>query len=137
MTKLLYLPPFWFARLYIAAHIGVIALVACFGSETLLQRVIAASGEAGFWCVLVLAVLSGLAVLDVLINDLLPDRFKLCKVKRYRHFLYIALALGVVSLGFVIARQVGVSTLHASILLAAAGATWLAFLDLYARHHES
>lgn len=128
------LPKFWFARLYVTLHIGVIALVACFGEDTLLYKTVKESGDAGFWCVLALAAVSFLGVLDVIINDLMPDRFKLSKVLRFRHILLMAMALGLMSLGSVIAKQAGISTLHASIFLAVGGACWLAFLDLYARH---
>lgn len=130
------LPAFWLARLYVAAHVGVIALVACFGQGTMLYTVVQDADQAGFWCVLAVAVLAGLSALDTLINDLLPARFKLRVVKSHRHYIFTGMAMGLLSLGAVIAQQVGLSTLHASIFLAASGASVLAFLDLYARHAE-
>lgn len=137
MSKLLHLPQFWFGRLYIALHVGVIALVACFGDGTLMHKVVLASGPEGFWCILALAAVSAVAVADVVINDLLPARYALTAVKRHRHYVYIALAIGLTSLAFVIAKQVGLSTLHSSVALGVGGAAWIAFLDLYARHRES
>jgi len=127
---------FWFGRLYVALHVGVIALVACFGQSTLFYKIMEGEGSVGFWCVLALAVVSSVGVADVFINDLLPRRFELQFVKRHRHFLLMALAIGPLSMAFVIAKRVDWSVLHVSLALPIIGATTLAVVDVYSRGRE-
>lgn len=125
---------YWFGRMHVALCIGTLAMVAAFGTGTLLNSVVVASGKAGFWCVLVLACLACLAVLDVIINDFLPDRFSLKLVKRNRHLIYMALGIGTASLGFVIQQTTGINSMHGLIFVNSFSAVVVAFLDLYARH---
>lgn len=128
---------YWFGRLNVALCIGVLATVAAFGTGTMLHWAVLMSGAAGFWCVLVLACLACLAVLDVIINDLLPECFTLKIVKRNRHLIYMALGIGTASLGFVIQQTSGLNAMHGLIFLNSFSAVSVAFLDLYARHKES
>ena len=130
------MPMFWFGRLYVALHVGVIAMVACFGTGTLFYKFMTESGELGFWCVLSLAFVSGVGIADVFVNDFLPPRFQLNSVKRHRHFLLMALAIGPLSMAFVIAKREDFSVLHVSLALPIIGATMLAVMDVYARGRE-
>ena len=136
MKPLKRMPLFWFGRLYVALHVGVIALVACFDQSTLFYKLMTDEGNIGFWCVLALAVVSSVGVADVFINDLLPRRFELRCVKRHRHFLLMALAIGPLSMAFVIAKQVNWSVLHAVLALPIVGSTMLAAMDVYSRGRE-
>ena len=130
------LPMYWFGRLYVALHVGNLAITACFGEDTLFYKIMESSGEAGFWCVLALAAVSVVGVLDVFINDLLPRQFCLNFVKKHRHFLLMALAIGPMSMAFVIAKEVGWSVLHISLSLPIAGTMLLAVMDVYARGRQ-
>ena len=129
----MYLPMYWFGRLYVAADVANIALIACFGKGTLSYRVIEASGAAGFWCVLGLAGIAIVGMLDVFINDLLPKQFQMKNVKRHRHFLLMGIAIGCLSVAAVVAINVGVSVLHSTLALPIWGAACLALMDVYAR----
>jgi len=133
MTPTRQMPMYWFGRLYVALHVGVIALVACFGQGTLFYKVMIESGELGFWCMLALAVVSAVGVVDVFVNDFLPRRFNLFLVKRHRHFLLMALAIGPLSMAFVIAKRTDFGIVYASLALPIIGATMLAAMDVYAR----
>lgn len=129
-------PALWFARLYVALHTGVTASVACFGVGTLLHKTLELSGPIGFWASFTLLGVAFWGVLDVIINDLLPKRFTLCKTKLFRHYLLMLMAIGLASLAYVIAKEIGVSILHGQIFLGVFGACALAFLDIYERHDK-
>ena len=133
MRQLTQLPMYWFGRLYVSADVAIIALIACFGKGTLSYRVIELSGGAGFWCVLGLACIALVGVLDVFINDLLPERFHLKTVKRHRHFLLMGIAIGSLSVAGIVAMNFGLSVLHISLALPVFGATCMAVMDVYAR----
>ena len=133
MERIKQLPMYWFGRLYVAADVVILALNACFAKNTLSYRVIELSGPAGFWCVLGLACIALVGVLDVFINDLLPERFQLQFVKRHRHFVLMGIAIGCLSVAGIVAMNVGLSVLHASLALPVFGATCMAVMDVYAR----
>ena len=133
MERIKLLPMYWFGRLYVSADVAIISLIACFGKDTLSYRIIELSGPEGFWCVLALACIALLGVLDVLINDLLPELFHLKTVKRHRHFLLMGIAIGSLSVAGIVAMTVGLSVLHISLALPVFGATCMAVMDVYAR----
>lgn len=128
------LPRYWLTRLYLACSVLNVTLVSCFESRTLLYRIIQQSDDAGWWCVLGLACLACLGVVDTLINDLLPKNFNLRCAKKYRHLIYMALAMGMLSLAYIIAKAEGASYLLIRPCLDAAVAACIAFFDLFARH---
>lgn len=130
------LPNYWSIRLYLSLSVLILALTTIFDPARLAYRIIAASGAAGFWCILGLACLSLCAVIDVVVNDLLPDHCCLHCTERYRHLVYMGLALGLMSTAFVIAQHVGLASLHAELVLESSIAAALAFIDLYQRHRQ-
>lgn len=136
MSKLLALPEFWYSRLAVALGVAGLAVVAAFGEGTLLHRVVAASGPAGTYCTVALALLAGLAMLDVLINDIAPRRFTFDLAKDNRHLVYMGLAVGTFSLAFVIQQHSGLNAMHVLIFIQSGLAVGVAFLDLYARHQR-
>ena len=133
MQRIKQWPLYWFGRLYVAADVANIALIACFGKGTLSYRVIELSGREGFWCVLALACIAVTGVLDVLINDMLPERFQLENIKRHRHFVLMGIAIGCLSVAAIVFINVGLSILHTTLALPILGATCLAVMEVYAR----
>ena len=130
-------PQYWFGRLNVALCIGALAMISAVADGTLLNNSVIASGPAGVWCVLSLALLACFAVIDVVINDLMPERFRLGYIKRKRHLIYMALGIGMASLGFIIAQVNGASAVHVLIFINAFSAVAVAFLDLNSRHKAS
>lgn len=125
---------YWLVRLYLALSVLTVSLIACFEPRTMIYMLIAQSGPIGWWCVLALACVAALAACDVLVNDLLPEPCRFAFAMRNRHIIYMLLALGLVSTGYVIARQAGVTAFHARLLLDASVATLIAYFDVFARH---
>lgn len=130
------LPRFWLTRLHTALACCALALVAAFGNGTMLYASVVASGEAGLWCMLALASLSAVALVDVLVNDLLPESVSIGFAKKHRHFIFMALSIGTASLGAIIQIQVGLNAMHALVYLHATAAAAVAFFDLFARHEK-
>lgn len=115
-----------------SAHLVVVTWLA---PESLSARALAHSGPVGQGVMALLLVLSVFAILDGLVNDLLPERYHLLTI-RYRHMGFMAIAIILVALAFAI-----VSTGHhlpavLSYLLAAGFSVWVAVLDMTARHHR-
>ena len=131
------LPMYWFGRLYVSAHVCVLALVASLGQESPLHMLVTRGGQAGYWCALALAVLAFVGVVDVVVNDLLPARFTWCAVKRHRHFLLMGIAMGALSFAGIVAMEVGWNILHASLAVPVIGATTMAVMDVFDRGSQS
>ena len=137
MNRIRGLPLYWFGRLYVAAQVCVIALVASWGEESPLYYLVTRGGQAGFWCALALALVAFVGVVDVVVNDLMPDRFELCAVKRHRHFVLMGIGIGSLSFAGIVAMEVGWSVLHVSLALPVLGATTLAVMDVFERGEKS
>lgn len=128
------LPAYWLARLYVAMSVLYITLLSVYDTGTMAYRLVGNSG--GTVPMLVLAGVALMALADVVINDLLPRRFRFAFACHYRHLIYMAMALGLVSTGFIVAKEHGLATLHARLSIDAAVATAVAFFDLFARHRK-
>jgi len=131
------LPLNWFGRLYVALQVCVISLVASLGEESPLHALVTKGGLIGYWCALLLAAVAFVGVLDVVVNDLMPKRFRLCFFKRHRHFVLMGIGIGSLSFAGIIAMEVGWNVLHASLALPVLGATVLAVMDVFERGSQS
>lgn len=128
-------PRYWITRLYVALSTIVSCVIIAFEDESLVHRIITESGPTGMYCVLILALVAMIAAADVVINDLLPDAYQFEVAKRYRHLVYMALAMGLMSLCFVMTKAKGDWTqITLRYQLDAAVAATLAVLDLFSRH---
>lgn len=130
------LPRYWFARLYVALSVLVNVVVTLLEPSALTARAINASGSLGWLAVWTLGAVGVVALLDVIVNDLAPDRWRLPSAHRWRHFVYMAIALGEVSITYVIAAKLGFTPLLFVYWLDAAADVAIAYFDLFARHRE-
>ena len=130
------LPRYWMTRLYVALSTLTSILVSWFEPTTLTHRLISQSGEQGWAMVGLLAIVCLLAILDVVVNDLLPTRFAFAAAKRYRHLIYIALSMGIVCMSYVFIVGEGgwFRPLVLPFWVDASFAAFVAFLDLFQRH---
>jgi len=131
------LPRYWISRLYLAlstlATIGVIWLE----SDSLMHRLITQSGPAGWYLVGILAFVAIVALADSIVNDLLPDRYRLKAAKRYRHLVYVAIAMGLASMSYVfLAVGGGWRPVVLPFWVDTMFAAMVAFLDLFQRHRR-
>ena len=85
----------------------------------------------GIW-VLLAVVLVSLA--DIVVNDFLPRRFKFRFARKYRHLVFMALAMGVLSLVYLAVTRNGPTLAQALLSFQGIGAACVAVLDLFARH---
>ncbi len=130
------MPRYWLVRLYVALSVLANVLIICTEPQALAHRVVAMSGSSGWLCVGALGLLACLALVDVVVNDLLPAHINLPFARRWRHLVYMLLALGLVSITGVIVSAVGMTTLLLAFWLDAAVSVAIAFFDLFSRHRS-
>ena len=130
------MPRYWLTRLYVALSVLVNIMVTSLEPQSLTARAIYATGSLGWLAVWTLGAVGIVALLDVLVNDLAPDHWRLPSAHRWRHFVYMAIALGEVSITYVIAAKLGFTPLLFVYWLDAAAAVAIAYFDLFARHRE-
>lgn len=129
------LPRYWITRLYVALSAFTAIAVIWWEPEALTHKLITQSGERGWWLVSALACVAVVGIFDVIVNDLLPDRFHLRCAKRWRHLIYAALAIGLMCITYVfIAGGAGWRALVLPFWVDASFAALVAFLDLFQRH---
>jgi hypothetical protein len=130
------LPRYWITRLYVALSALTSILVSWLEPQALTHKLIDASGRQGWAVVAILAAICLVAIADVIVNDLLPDQFKMVATKRHRHLIYIALAMGIFCTSYVFVAGDG-SRFRPLVLpfwLDGFIAAAVAFLDLFQRH---
>lgn len=120
----------------VACWAGHLPLVTWLAPESLSAQVLLRSGSIAPFFMLVLALCSGIALLDILVNDLFPKRFHLPTLGA-RHIGYMAMAISLLMLSGIVASRVGLSAILISYLLAATFSAGIAGLDLKARHERT
>lgn len=130
------LPRYWITRLYVALSSLTSIAVIAWEPEALTHRLITQSGPPGWWLVGFLAVVAAVGIVDVVVNDMLPDRFHLRCAKRSRHLIYVALSMGLMCLTYVFIAGGGGwwRALAMPFWIDAVFAALVAFLDLFQRH---
>lgn len=127
-------PRFWLTRLTIALEVLVgIVLVSWFEDGSLTARAIERTGWAGWMLVLLLGGACLICIADVIVNDLMPDRFTLRGVKHWRHMGLLAIAMLLAMLAVLVSFTFGYTTLLLFYWLNAALAASTAFFDAFAR----
>lgn len=136
MNKYLTGNRFWLARLHVALSTFVIATITITEPLSLSSQIITRTGPLGWACVMTLAGLSLVCAADVVVNDLLPDKCVMPSALRWRHLLYMLLALGLVSITFVIASVIGFTTAFFIYWLDAVAAVFVAFATPFCRRGQ-
>ena len=123
---------YWLARLMISVSVLFSCMFLIFGHDKLYGVDKIANGAGfGIWVLLVVVLVS---LADIVINDFLPRKFKFCFARKYRHLVFMALAMGVLSLVFLAVLRNGPSLAQALLSFQGIGAACVAVLDLFARH---
>jgi len=84
------------------------------------------------WCLLIVGALT--AIVDTVINDILPGRFTLRTVEKRRHSLYLVLAGLCVSAAFAMAVAGIANWLMVRLILDALLGCWCAYMDVQHRY---
>lgn len=120
----------WMTRLVVAVN----ALIACalllLTPESPLGRAIHATGIFGDIALSALIFVGAWALVDTVINDLLPARYVLECALRYRHTIYLLISLGCLSMIFVIVKTQGAAETLAYYGLVAMAAFTVAVMDI-------
>lgn len=99
-------------------------------------RVVEQSGQVGWVFTFVMAVMAVVAILDVLVNDLLPERYKLPMVMEGRMYAYMLQAAMNISLVAAITHWHTWAWTAAVHLVLAGSSIWIAVMDTYYRFIE-
>lgn len=126
-------PRYFLTRLYVALSVMVNVAITATEPQALSFKVVDHTGPVGWFLMACLFGLACLACLDVLVNDLLPERFVLPTAVRWRHLVYMAIPMGQVSLVYAIVDAHGFTTLILTYLLDAVVCVTAAVLDLFHR----
>lgn len=128
-------PRYWHSRFMLVCLVGSMLIVTAWEPHSLVHQVISRAGQRGWFWVGLLMVLLAVAMVDLLVNDILPDRFDLYWLRRWRFIGYMALASGLLSICTVIWQAhggIGVALLY---FWPALFAAHIAITDLYHWHH--
>lgn len=121
-------------RLYLCARTIIVAVVSLGEPESLNGRLIASSGALAYVLTSMLVACAVVGIVDLIINDLAPERFTLPWAREHRHLGYIGLSCGSCAFLFVMAKHGNLSYLSLSYaadgLAAACGAVTHVF------HHQ-
>jgi hypothetical protein len=96
----------------------------------------AVSGAGGFMCALT-GLLGLIGMVDVLINDFLPDRYQWRTARKNRHFVLVAIAFCYIASLYVSLETVKSTALSLFYTWNAISLLSLAFVDAYTRNKES
>jgi uncharacterized membrane protein YhaH (DUF805 family) len=125
---------YWLTRHYVAASTLTTYAIAAIAPGSLNAQAIDAAGEAGWWVLGILTLISLASLVEAFVTAFVP-RLTCEWLRRRRHTLFMAMAMGQLCLGYaVIAYAPAASALILRFALDATVAALLAFLDLFARH---
>ena len=121
-------------RTYVAGSTLITVAVISLEPDTLAAKLVLSAGPVGWYVVVAVAAAALWALFDVLVNDAMPDSFVLRSAMRNRHFTYLALAAGLLSIAYVCASSGGWTAFILRPLYDACAAVAIAFFDLVLRH---
>jgi hypothetical protein len=127
-------PRYWHLRGALLVIVSIAIHAMCAAPGTLTYEAIDASGPNGWYWVYALIGVLCIAWADVVVNDVMPCRFDLRFVKRWRYLIYIALCLGLTSICGVIALAVGWTVVLEFYGFLAIVSAWTALTDLMHYH---
>lgn len=123
-------------RTYITASVLMTILTALYEPSSIYYQIFTVTHiDHGFlWSLGIICILTSL---DLIINDFLPDKYKLMIIYHNRHILYMMLALGMFSISAVITAVNGSTFYLGRLWIDGLMAAIVAILDIFARHKGS
>lgn len=120
----------WFARLIVASNL-LIACAMIFADEwSTMYRTLVNAGPTGIAAISALIAVGMMALVDVVVNDIMPARYVIQFVKSYRHTIYMLMSLGCLSVIFVIVKLYGPSLVLLHYVFVAVVAIFIAVFDI-------
>lgn len=127
----------WFSRLLIAANTLVGVAIVLGEPDSMSGRVVADAGIPGFVGVVCLGLAALAAIADAVVNDLMGVHRSIETTYRHRHLIFMAIALGSLSVLFAIAKAHGWNYVMLHYMVCAASAVAIAVLDVRERVLEA
>lgn len=119
--KKAYLP----LRTYLCAQTLIVIIVSVFTEGSLNGRLVEQAGGVGYLVLALQAALASIGLLDIFINDILPDRFRIPAARFYRHYVYIGLAVCNCAFLLVMAKNDTLTLLALSYVADGMAAVWV------------
>lgn len=126
-------PRYWQHRIYVALSAALTMWVVWSEPLSLGHRIITRSGAAGWYAVAALGAVCAVAVVDAVVNDVFHLGRRWHCARRWRHWVYMAMALGMASVAYVVVMSEGYTSLVLPLLLDAIVAAHVAGTDLFHR----
>lgn len=116
---------YWLSRAYAAAFTMSVAAAGLFESEKLAQ---------GYLLLALMLLVSLVALVDVLVNDILPKDVTLACARAARPLIYMSLAICNMVVGIVTVKSDGFTISQSMFWVTVCVCTALAFQDVYEKH---
>ena len=125
-------PSLLLTRIYVSISIFLNVSAATIDHDSVLGTAVRETGAPSvmMWCAWVMC---GLALIDIIINDFLPNKYCLKFVSEHRHVLYMVLGMISISLSVAVITFNPAPFLIGRLWLDGSVATIVAFLDIYVR----
>lgn len=120
----------WLARVVVAVTLLLSVILAIQETGSLMHLTIDRSGLTGRIAVAALVFIGVLALVDVVVNDIMPKQYVLKCARRWRHTVYMLMSLGCLSLIFVIVKSHGPSAALVQYGVVAFAALFIAIFDI-------
>ncbi|RYF54975.1 MAG: hypothetical protein EOO27_22300 [Comamonadaceae bacterium] len=120
-------------RFYVCASVGCTAAIAGWDPYSQHRFAMSEDGFGGLIAICLLGVLALLGILDVFINDILPERYSLRWTHRHRHVVFMLLAIGQIALILALVKINGLRPSAGRYAIDAAMSTWIAVVGVM--HH--
>lgn len=130
------LPRYCLARLYCALSVLANVLNAVTEPRSLATQVLNATDPWGWFWLWGLSLTAGIALADVLVNDLLPKQYHMPTTWKYRHIGFIGMALLLCGLANATYMTLGWTPVLFTWWVDSFCAATIAFLDLLSRRRE-
>jgi hypothetical protein len=127
----------WMVRFYVSGSCLVTAGIAMLDPWSQHREIMAQDGLGGLAAFTMLAAVAVLGLVDVLVNDWLPERFSVRWTHRHRHVVFMGLALSQCAMAFVEVRAEEVRPVVARYLLDAFVALLVACTGVYCHYWEN
>lgn len=121
------------SRIYVTLSILFSALISIYEPTSIYHTILTAT-KLDHTVMFLLVGICCVAALDIFVNDVLPDKYKLLVAYNHRHLIYMLMALAMFSISGAITYIYGSTFYLARLWLDGIIATVVAILDIFARH---
>lgn len=118
-------------RFYVSASVAVTAAIAGWDPYSHHRFAMAEDGYGGLIAMSLLGLLALAGIVDVLINDVLPDRYSMRCTHRHRHVVFMLLAIGQVALVLALVKSGDLKPSAGRYVLDALMAAWIAVIGVF------